>query len=418
MTDERPPWRPPWARTARAPWPVASSVLVAFVQVAGTKGAAAHQSGRPGLDAFGYLLLLLGPALLLFRRRRPAVVAGAVSAVTVVYLIAGYPYGPVFLSPVVALFVAVQCGHRRAAWLSAAAFYTAHLLLSYVVPAGGQRGPVPRPSWWSELGVAAWLLLILAAAEIMRFRREQIAAHRAARAEAERRRADEERLRMARELHDILAHSISLIHLQAGVALELLDSRPEQARTALVTIKAASKEALGEVRQVLGRLRGPDASAPRSPAPGLARLDELVRQAGHAGLTVTVRAEGTPRQLSAGLDLAAFRIVQEALTNVIRHSAARGADVLLDWQAPEGLAVQVDDPGPAGRGNDADGSGSGLVGMRERVAAFGGTLETGPRADGGFRVHAWLPTGDAGPGDSAPPGDSARPSGGGQGGGR
>ncbi|WP_045306675.1 sensor histidine kinase [Saccharothrix sp. ST-888] len=394
MTDERPPWRPPWVPSARAGWPVASSVLVAFVQVVGTTGAAGHQSGRLGLNAFGYLLLLLGPALLLFRRRHPAAVVVGVSAVTVVYLVAGFPYGPVFLSPVVALVVAVRSGHRRAAWLSAAAFYAAHLLLAHVVPGGRPHGAGSRPGWWSELGVAAWLLLVLAVAEIMRFRWEQIAARRAAGAEAERRRADEERLRMARELHDILAHSISLIHLQAGVALELLDSRPEQARTALVTIKAASKEALGEVRQVLGRLRAPGADAPRGPAPGLARLDELVRQAGHAGLTVEVRTEGTPRELTAGLDLAAFRIVQEALTNVIRHSAARSAAVRLDWLAADALTVQVDDPGPAGRDTEDEGSGSGLVGMRERVTAFGGTLAAGPCADGGFRIRARLPTAD------------------------
>lgn len=370
---------------------MASSALIALVQTAGTTGAAGHQSGRLALNAFGYLLLLLGPALLLFRRRYPAAVVVGVSAVTVVYLVAGFPYGPVFLSPVVALCVAVLRGHRRAAWLSAGAFYAAHLLLAYVVPGGWQHGAVSRPGWWPELGIAAWLSLVLAVAEILRFRSEQTAARRAARAEAERRRADEERLRMARELHDILAHSISLIHLQAGVALELLDSRPEQARTALVTIKAASKEALGEVRQVLGHLRTPGADAPRSPAPGLARLDELVRQAGHAGLTAALRTEGTPVGLPAGLDLAAFRIVQEALTNVIRHSAARSAEVTLGWRA-DGLTVQVDDPGPAGRGGEAEGSGSGLVGMRERVAAVGGTLEAGPRPDGGFRVRAWLPT--------------------------
>jgi len=392
MTAERPPWLPPWVRAAKAGWPVASSLVVAVAQVVGTTAAGRHQSDRVPLDAFGYLLLLLGPALLVLRRRQPALVVVGTTAVTAVYVLAGYPYGPVFLSMVVAFCAAVQQGHRRAAWISAGVFYAAHLLLSYVLPSSWLRGAEGRPSWWQELGVAAWLLLVVAFAEILRFRREQMAAHRAAEVEAERRRADEERLRMARELHDILAHSISLIHVQAGVALELIDSRPEQARSALVTIKAASKEALGEVRQVLGTLRAPGAAAPRSPAPGLARLDELVTQAGHAGLAVTVRVEGAAREVPAGLDLAAFRIVQEALTNVIRHSAARRATVVLDWRRT-GLVVQVDDPGPAG-GTDGGGSGSGLAGMRERVAAFGGTLEAEPRGDGGFRVRAWLPTGE------------------------
>lgn len=198
---------------------------------------------------------------------------------------------------------------------------------------------------------------------------------------------------MARELHDILAHSISLIHVQAGVALELIDDRPEQARAALVTIKAASKEALGEVRQVLGTLRGPGDVAPRRPAPGLTRLTELTEQAAHAGLTVTVRTVGEAREVPAGVGLAAFRVVQEALTNVIRHSAARRAEVLLDWTGPHTLTVRVDDPGPAAapEAGEPAGGGNGLAGMRERAAALGGTLTAGPR-EGGFRVQAFLPT--------------------------
>ncbi|WP_407915463.1 sensor histidine kinase [Kitasatospora sp. NE20-6] len=392
MTDDDPadalPWRPPWVRAAKAGWPVASSVLVAVLQVAGTAAAARHQAGRVPLDALAYVLLLLGPALLVFRLRRPVAVVAGTTVVTVAYLLAGYAYGPVFVSLVVAVCSAVQQGHRRAAWAAAGAFYTAHLLTSFVLPDGWVRGTAGGLNGFQELGVAAWLLLVLAVAEILRFRRERMEAVRAAAEEARRRRADEERLRMARELHDILAHSISLIHLQAGVALELLDARPEQAREALTTIKAASKEALGEVRQVLGTLRGPDAAAPRSPAPGLARLDELVAQARQAGLAVTVRVEGRARRLPAGLDLTAFRVVQEAFTNIVRHSVARQADVLLRW-TPDGLTVQIDDPGPAGR-DEPGGSGSGLTGMRERLAAVGGTLEAGPQ-DGGFRVRAWLP---------------------------
>ncbi|MFI6443718.1 sensor histidine kinase [Kitasatospora sp. NPDC050543] len=385
------PWRPPWVRAAKAGWPVASALVIAVVQVVGSTVAGRHQtSGRVSLDALGYFLLLLGPALLVLRRRWPAAVVAGTAVATVAYLLAGYPYGPVFISLAVAVCVAVETGHRRAAWLSLGAAYLAHVLITFVLPQGWQRAPEPRLVWEQELGASAWVLLVVAFAEILRFRRERMAAHQAYRAQAERRRADEERLRMARELHDILAHSISLIHLQAGVALELLDTRPEQARTALVTIKSASKEALGEVRQVLGTLRSPGTAAPRTPAPGLARLDELTAQARGAGLEVSVVVTGTRRALPAGVDLAAFRIVQEALTNVIRHSSARRAEVLLDWSSPDGIVVQVDDPGPAGRA-EAGGSGSGLVGMRERVAAIGGTLEAGPRADGGFRVRGVLP---------------------------
>ncbi|RPE35641.1 sensor histidine kinase [Kitasatospora cineracea] len=382
-------WVPPWVRAAKAGWPVAGAVVVAVLQVAGTTAAQRHQGGRVPLDAWGYLLLVLGPALLVLRRRWPAATVAAVSAVTAAYLWAGYPYGPGFLALVVAFFGAVRHGHRRAAWLSAAGFYLVHLLTGYALPDAWLRAPNHAVRGWQELGVTAWLLLVFAGAELARFRQERIAAVRAAEEEARARRNDEERLRMARELHDILAHSISLIHVQAGVALELLDARPEQARDALTTIKATSKEALGEVRQVLGTLRGPGAAAPRTPAPGLQRLDELVEQAGHAGLAVSVTRRGRPARTGAGLELAAFRIVQEALTNVLRHSTARTATVELAWDTV-GLTVTVTDPGPPG-GGDAGGSGNGLTGMRERAAALGGSVEAGPDGAGGWRVRARLP---------------------------
>lgn len=197
-------------------------------------------------------------------------------------------------------------------------------------------------------------------------------------------------MRIARELHDVLAHSISVINVQAGVALELIDERPEQARTALTTIKAASKEALGEVRQVLSTLRAPG-EAPRAPAPGLDRLPELLEQAAAAGLHAEVTVEGDPVPLAPGADLAAFRIVQEAMTNIVRHSGSRAARIRLG-HLPGCVEVQVDDDGPAVASGDS-GGGNGLVGMRERAAALGGTVEAGPRPDGGFRVRARLPLG-------------------------
>lgn len=228
----------------------------------------------------------------------------------------------------------------------------------------------------------------MAIAELARVRREQWEHARVEREKAARRRADEERLRIARELHDVLAHSISVINVQAGVGLALLDTDPEQARTALTTIKSASKEALGEVRQVLDTLRTPG-DAPRAPAPGLDRLPELVDQAAGAGLTVDVTTDGARTTLPPGADLAAFRIVQEALTNVVRHSGSRHARVQLSYGVRM-LTLTVDDDGPSTHA-DAGGSGNGLAGMRERAAALGGTIEAGPRADGGFRVVAELP---------------------------
>lgn len=360
--------------------------LTVFVMV-GTHFAAQGQDREP-LDAFARVLLLVGPVLCLFRHRCPVAVLLGVAATAFVYFAGGYPYGPVFLTLAVAAFAAVVSGHRRAAWWTLGVLWAGHLLIAHWLYRSLPPGTDDAAPWAQELVITAWVVAILAAAELVRVRREVWARERAERAAAERRRADEERLRIARELHDVLAHSISVINVQAGVGLALLDSDPEQARTALTTIKAASKEALGEVRQVLDTLRAPGA-APRAPAPGLARLPELVEQAASTGLRVDVATEGEPRPLSPGADLAAFRIVQEALTNVVRHSGSRTARVRI-VHTPGGLSLQVDDDGPA-TGSDAGGSGNGLAGMRERAAALGGTIVAGPRPDGGFRVRADLP---------------------------
>jgi signal transduction histidine kinase len=214
-------------------------------------------------------------------------------------------------------------------------------------------------------------------------------------------------MRIAQELHDVLAHSISLINVQAGVALALMDERPEQARTALTTIKEASKEALGEVRQVLSTLRAPG-DAPRAPAPGLDRLPELLEQAAAAGLRAELTVEGERTPLPPGADLAAFRIVQEALTNIVRHSESRAARLVLVY-APGCVQVRVDDDGPAAAGGET-GGGNGLVGMRERAAALGGSIEAGPRPDGGFRVDARLPLGTHEPRTDTPGPASGAPS--------
>ncbi|MET9606747.1 sensor histidine kinase [Streptomyces sp. NPDC006512] len=396
-----PPWRR-WAeRAGRGPaW--RSALLVAVLAQIGSGWAARAQGDGADLGWFPRLLLLLGPALLVVRHRYPVAVVYGVSAVTLVYLGAGFPYGPVFISLAVACFAAVIAGHRRAAWGAVALFWAGHLLIGHwlyrwLPPAGD--GPAP---WAQELGVAAWILAVLAVSELVRVRREQWARERAERAAADRRRADGERLRIARELHDILAHSISVINVQAGVGLALLDSDPEQARTALTTIKTASKEALGEVRQVLDTLRTPG-DAPRAPAPGLDRLPELLEQAAAAGLTVRSETRGRARPLPPGADLAAFRILQEALTNVVRHSGSRTAGLRLDWQ-PRSLELRVEDDGPATAPHTpegAEGGGNGLIGMRERAGALGGSVEAGPRPDGGFRVVARLPL-KAAPPEGAP----------------
>ncbi|MFH8405655.1 sensor histidine kinase [Streptomyces sp. NPDC018019] len=388
-----------FAAGTRLPW-ASTAVLTVFVLV-GTRFAGLRQPERAAPDPFAYALLVTGAVLLLWRHRFPRTVALGTAVAATVYLAAGYPYGPVLLTVALGCFAGIVAGRRVAAWAAVALIWAGHLLVGHWLyrwlPPPGD-GPAP---WGEQLFITVLVVAVVAVSELARVRREQLARARAERVAAERRRADEERLRIARELHDVLAHSISVINVQAGVGLALLDDDPEQARTALTTIKAASKEALGEVRQVLAALRAPG-DAPRSPAPGLARLPELCEQAEGAGLTVRVTEEGDPTGLAPGADLAAFRIVQEALTNVVRHSGSRTARVRL-VRLPGALEITVDDDGPAtaagragnpgeaGDAGDVAGGGNGLVGMRERAAALGGTVEAGPRPDGGFRVRARLP---------------------------
>jgi signal transduction histidine kinase len=355
---------------------------IALIQIVGTHFAGLRQPERMDLDAFAILLLAAGPAALFLRHRYPAAVLGFVLAITVGYFLLDYPRGPIFLSLIVAFVTAVMSGHRIAAVTSLVVGYSALSFLPYLV------GTDPPPTWAEALGVAAWLLVLLAGAEIARSRRERAIEASRARAEEARHRASEERLRIARELHDVLAHNISLINVQAGVALHLMDERPEQARTALTAIKQASNEALGELRSVLDILRGNE-SLPRSPTSGLARLDDLVAKTEAAGLGVTTRLDGTPRPLPPRVDLAAFRIVQEALTNVTRHAGKANATIRIGYGERD-LTVQIDDDG-SHTAADASSGGKGIPGMRERAAALDGELEAGPRPGGGFRVRARLP---------------------------
>ena len=361
---------------------VGLAIAVAGFQVMGTIGAADDQPERTDLDAPAFTLLLIGPAALLFRRRYPAQVLAVTMASTLVYLSQSYAYGPIFVSLFIAFFTTVTSGHRLAAWLTAGIGYAAFAVL---VP----LGPASRPSWVHMAAVASWLAVVLVVSEIVRVARERAAETVRAREEEALRIAGEERLRIARELHDVLAHNISLINVQAGSALHVMDDHPEQARSALTAIKGASKEALRELRSVLGILRQVDEEAPRSPTPGLAGIDDLVTKAGDAGLDVDVEVDGTPQELPAEVDRAAFRIAQEALTNVTRHAGDARATVRVGYGNEE-LTLQVVDDGHGDPAPDA-GSGRGIAGMRERAAALGGRLDAGPRPGGGFRVYARLP---------------------------
>jgi signal transduction histidine kinase len=374
------------------PTDVAVAALVGVVQVALTTLAAHRQPERQALDLVAYLLLAAGPVALVWRWRSPALVLGVVMATSVLYFALGYPYGPAWLALIVAFWTAVTGGARRVAWVTAFAGLAAYFVLAPVFDRGAPAASVP-----TVIAHLGWLLVVLAAAEVALAARQRRLAAERSRAEEARRRAGEERMRIARELHDVLAHNISLINVQAGVALHLMDEQPGQSRSALVAIKQASNDALGELRSVLDVLRQGDEAPPRTPASGLAHLDRLVAGAEATGLPVQTRVEGTPRPLPAGTDLAAYRIVQESLTNVTRHAGPARATVLVRY-GPADLTVQVDDdgrgpapgggPGPAGT---ATGNGNGIRGMRERVAALGGELTTGPRPGGGFRVQATLP---------------------------
>lgn len=205
------------------------------------------------------------------------------------------------------------------------------------------------------------------------------------------RRIAEERLQIARELHDVLAHTVALINVQAGVAAHVIDRQPDQAREALLNIKAASHATLQELRSLVGVLREGERPAPMVPAPGLGALDGLLTAVREAGLTVDLERSGLSDELPATVDLAAYRILQEALTNVIKHAQRAPVRVVVHREAGRLTldVVNIRHNGRVQTGNE--GAGHGLVGMQERTTALGGVLEAGPLPDGGFRVHAILP---------------------------
>ena len=203
----------------------------------------------------------------------------------------------------------------------------------------------------------------------------------------------EERLRIARELHDVVASSFATISVQAGVAVHVLEEQPAQAVEALKAIKSSSKEALGELRAILGMLRTFDDDEARPCAPGLGRLDALAARTTAAGVTTRVRFEGRPRPLPAVVDLTAFRIVQESLSNVLRHAGLAAAVVTISYERDR-LTVEVEDDGCGDALSDrepSEGSGNGIAGMCERALGLGGEFEAKPRPEGGFRVRAHLP---------------------------
>ncbi|MEU1549112.1 histidine kinase [Nocardia sp. NPDC005745] len=435
-------------------WGVA--LVVAAVQVVGGTFANMRQTGVHSLDVLGYLLLLAGPAALIRRRAQPLPVLIVVLAVCLAYFLRGYGYGPIFVSLVVAFLTAASSGSR---WWTYPLVPLGYLALVWPLPA--QLGH--PANLWQVFALMAWLAILLLVAEGIRQRKAVLVARRQ-RAESARRdeeaqrerRASEERLAIARELHDVLAHSLSMINVQSSVALELLDKRPEQAETALTAIKNASRDALAEVHALLHTIRSGTATAapdeqpstadaeetgrrrprraarkdrnsaaaeqdsnrdddleqasataaepppaPRAPAPSISDLDDLLLRPRTTGLTVGTRVLGTPQQLPSLIDVAAARIVQESLTNVLRHAPGADATVTVRY-TPDSVDITVDNTRPTSApARSGTGGGNGIIGMRERTHALGGALTAGPRPSGGFRVAARLPTRAPEPGAQA-----------------
>ncbi|WP_186356108.1 histidine kinase [Streptomonospora sp. PA3] len=356
-------------------------------------------SSQDGLEP-GLAALAVGNAALAAVTRIPrtaAVVVGA--SLLAYYMTADADIWVAWLGFVAAVVRLSAAGHRAASLIAVGVVLAISGVVEVLDFEAGRA-----------LSVLAWVLVVLLAGEIARSHRAYVRAVQQRAIEAERtreeearRRAIEERLRIARELHDVVAHSISLINVQAGAAAHRRDD-PDAAYAALDRIKTASRDTLRELRSTLGVLRQVDEDgAPTAPVPSLTRAGELTEQTAAAGLPVRLEVRGSPRPLPAGVDVAAYRIVQEALTNALRHSAAAHAEVALDYGDTE-LRVAVTDDG---RGAQEAPEGNGLRGMRERAAAAGGTCCAGPRTDApGFAVRAAFPL--PAPGGSA----SATPEGG------
>ncbi|KQS20866.1 sensor histidine kinase [Frigoribacterium sp. Leaf186] len=384
----------------RVPWWLGDALAAALVV-----GAAFAPFPVPGFRPTGGLAVavVVAPALLLpLRRRRPIPVLAAVVGLFGLAALLGTLAPGVVLATGIAVFAVAARTPRRRTLVVTAATALAVVLLG-LAAVGGRFFDVP---------VVQFALLIsfgAAAGDASRSRREYIEAvtERAERAERTReaeasRRVAEERLRIARDLHDVVAHQISVISLNAGVASSAIETRPEKAVTALATIRRASRTVLGEIGDLLEVLRAGDAERTPSPQPGLARLDELVAGFADAGLVVTTRVEGPLAPLTGAADLVAYRVVQEGLTNAGKHGAGDRAHVLVAVTEDE-VSVVVTNPVPVARAepgvaSDSDSDfeavrgGHGLLGLRERVASVRGVVETGP-TPGGFRLAAVLPLG-------------------------
>jgi signal transduction histidine kinase len=381
-----------WAEIARRA-PVVADVVPALLLTGFLVGASTAQLRATGdahrIGAGGYLLLVGAGMALSLRRRWPPLTYAASLACTGAYLLAGNPPGPILLAPFLGLLVVLGATRSLRVWIGSALGGAA--VLSAV------HGAVYGWSWPVALFAGVWVCLSVVAGIALDARRRFLRESRAraewtqrSREEEARRRMVEERLLIAREMHDVIGHSLAVISLQAGVAEHLLASRPDEARKAVTAIRSVSKQALTELRSELAALRGEGlAGADRRPTPGLAAVPTLVGQMRDAGLQIDLdlplRGDEVPEIVSA----AAYRIVQESLTNVARHAGTgtrASVRVLLE---PDRLELEIIDDGIGV--SEPSREGGGLQGMRERAAALAGTFSAGRGPEGGFRVWASLP---------------------------
>lgn len=348
----------------------------------GTSGSAEYQPDRLDVDARGYVLIAAIALGLLFRRAAPLLGLAITAGTTAVFFGLGYPAGPVFFA---IAFLMVEV----AVWLPTRTSLIACSTAVVTVIGGELIGRLVDGRSLSELApYLGWLLVPWAAGAVKRAWREGRAQQRA---ESAQRRRYEERLAVVREVHDVVGHGLAVINLQASVALHVLDRRPEQAEIALTAIKQASKDSLDELRATLAVFRNAVGDAPLRPTPGLRDLVDLVSSVRVGGMAAELSLVGEVRDVPSSVDLAAYRIVQESLTNVLRHARASQVQVTVTYD-DETITVRVIDdgtgpmPGPE--------AGQGVTGMRERATSLGGWLTAGAGDTGGYVVTASLPLPD------------------------
>ena len=373
-------WRDLSPRSADVALALALTVLIVVESAA---GASWGPFGRPDAGSPAALLMTVPLA---WRRRQPLLVFALV-AVGGVLAFTQAPYVGVIAVMVAAYSVGTYSRYRL---LSLGVVVVTATVIVTVFH--GALPPLPAAAGPYAISVSLWLVghairtrqLRADAFEdkATRLEREQEQATQAAIAE--------ERARIARELHDVVAHNVSVMIVQAGAARHVLKASPEQATGALRAAEASGREAMAELRHLLGLLSPDGGDMGLAPQPGVEQLETLVRRVGEAGLPVKLHVAGQPRPLPPGIDLTAYRIVQEALTNALKYASLARTDVILDYRE-SGLKVEILDDGPGNARREGAETGHGLVGMRERVALYGGTLEAGPRLERGYAVRAWLP---------------------------